>query len=222
MPRPAGPRLRLCRRSLRHRHGDSLGCGRADRRREAAAGREGHPGPRLHRHDRDVNAVEAWLGTLPGHLYANVRQPPISTLNLAHMIPLSAVWAGPERDEHFQAPPLLLRQNGRLDPVPVIPACRRRRPHAGRRSDRRRQVGAAGADGACSSAATRTTRSSPSISAARSVRRVARDGRRLARSRRRAHRSADGLAETSVSLQPLAGILIRRSAPGPPTGSSPS
>jgi len=54
-----------------------------------------------------VNAIEAWLGSLPGHAYANVRQPPISTLNLAHMIPLSAVWAGPARDEHFQAPPLL-------------------------------------------------------------------------------------------------------------------
>ncbi|QOF73378.1 conjugal transfer protein TrbE [Aminobacter sp. SR38] len=54
-----------------------------------------------------VNAVDAWLGSLPGHAYANVRQPPISTLNLAHMIPLSAVWAGPERDEHFDAPPLL-------------------------------------------------------------------------------------------------------------------
>ena len=48
-----------------------------------------------------VNAVEAWLGSLPGHVYANVRQPPVSTLNLAHMIPLSAVWAGPERDEHW-------------------------------------------------------------------------------------------------------------------------
>lgn len=54
-----------------------------------------------------LNAVDAWLGSLPGHVYANVRQPPISTLNLAHMIPLSAVWAGPERDEHFGAPPLL-------------------------------------------------------------------------------------------------------------------
>ncbi|SCB39717.1 conjugal transfer protein TrbE [Rhizobium multihospitium] len=54
-----------------------------------------------------VNAVDAWLGSLPGHAYANVRQPPVSTLNLAHMIPLSAVWAGPERDEHFGAPPLL-------------------------------------------------------------------------------------------------------------------
>jgi type IV secretion system protein VirB4 len=54
----------------------------------------------------DVNAIEAWLGSLPGHVYANVRQPPVSTLNLAHMMPFSAVWAGPERDEHFQAPPL--------------------------------------------------------------------------------------------------------------------
>ena len=54
-----------------------------------------------------INAVDAWLGSLPGHVYANVRQPPISTLNLAHMIPLSAMWAGPERDEHLAAPPLL-------------------------------------------------------------------------------------------------------------------
>ncbi|WP_306028672.1 conjugal transfer protein TrbE [Stappia sp. MMSF_3263] len=54
-----------------------------------------------------LNAVDAWLGSLPGHVYANVRQLPISTLNLAHMIPSSAVWAGPERDEHLSSPPLL-------------------------------------------------------------------------------------------------------------------
>jgi type IV secretion/conjugal transfer VirB4 family ATPase len=53
-----------------------------------------------------VNAIEAWLGSLPGHAYANVRQPPLSTLNLAHMIPVSAVWAGTEEDEHLCAPPL--------------------------------------------------------------------------------------------------------------------
>lgn len=53
-----------------------------------------------------VNAVEAWLGSLPGQVYANVRQPPVSTLNLAHMLPLSAVWAGEVRDHHFKAPPL--------------------------------------------------------------------------------------------------------------------
>ncbi|MCD9895636.1 conjugal transfer protein TrbE [Bradyrhizobium japonicum] len=54
-----------------------------------------------------VNAVEAWLGSLPGHAYANVRRPPVSTLNLAHLIPMSAVWAGEARDLHFKGPPLL-------------------------------------------------------------------------------------------------------------------
>lgn len=54
----------------------------------------------------EVNAVEAWLSAIPGHSYANVRQPPLSTLSLAHMIPLSAVWAGPANDEHFREPPL--------------------------------------------------------------------------------------------------------------------
>ena len=52
-----------------------------------------------------VNAIKAWLGSLPGYVYANVRQPPVSTLNRAQMMPFSAAWAGPERDEHFQAPP---------------------------------------------------------------------------------------------------------------------
>ncbi|MEN5051394.1 conjugal transfer protein TrbE [Brevundimonas naejangsanensis] len=54
-----------------------------------------------------VNAVEAWLGSLPGHVYANVRQPLVHTLNLAHLMPLSAVWAGPVRNVHLDGPPLL-------------------------------------------------------------------------------------------------------------------
>ena len=53
-----------------------------------------------------LNAVEAWLGSIPGNAYANVRQPPVSTLNLAHIMPVSAVWAGQERDEHLGGPPL--------------------------------------------------------------------------------------------------------------------
>jgi len=54
-----------------------------------------------------VNAVEAWLGSLPGHMYANVRQPLVHTLNLAHLVPLSSVWAGPVRNEYLGGPPLL-------------------------------------------------------------------------------------------------------------------
>nr|WP_295237930.1 conjugal transfer protein TrbE [uncultured Brevundimonas sp.] len=53
-----------------------------------------------------LNAVEAWLGGLPGHVYANVRTPPISTLNLAHIMPMSAVWAGPDWNPHLDGPPL--------------------------------------------------------------------------------------------------------------------
>ncbi|WP_445216097.1 conjugal transfer protein TrbE [Bradyrhizobium sp. Pa8] len=55
-----------------------------------------------------VNAVEAWLGSLPGQAYANIRQPIVHTLNLAHMCPLSAVWAGPARCDHLDGPPLLI------------------------------------------------------------------------------------------------------------------
>jgi type IV secretion system protein VirB4 len=53
-----------------------------------------------------LNAVEAWLGGLPGHVYANARTPPISTLNLAHIMPMSAVWAGPDWNPHLDGPPL--------------------------------------------------------------------------------------------------------------------
>ena len=54
-----------------------------------------------------VNAVEAWLSSLPGQVYANVRQPLVHTLNLAHLMPLSSVWAGPQRNIHLDGPPLL-------------------------------------------------------------------------------------------------------------------
>ncbi len=54
-----------------------------------------------------VNAVDAWLGSLPGQLYANIRQPLIHTLNVAHLAPWSAVWAGESWNEHLKGPPLL-------------------------------------------------------------------------------------------------------------------
>ena len=54
-----------------------------------------------------LNAVEAWLGSLPGHVYANVRQPLLHSLNLCHLLPLSAIWAGPAKNHHLKAPALL-------------------------------------------------------------------------------------------------------------------
>lgn len=63
-----------------------------------------------------VNAVEGWFGSLPGHVYANVRQPLLHTLNLAHLVPLSAVWAGPARNDHLDGPPLLLAETAGTTP----------------------------------------------------------------------------------------------------------
>ncbi|HWT13497.1 MAG TPA: conjugal transfer protein TrbE [Allosphingosinicella sp.] len=63
-----------------------------------------------------LNAVEAWLSSLPGHVYANVRQPLVHTLNLAHLMPLSSVWAGPSRNEHLGGPPLLFAQTSGSTP----------------------------------------------------------------------------------------------------------
>jgi type IV secretion system protein VirB4 len=63
-----------------------------------------------------VNAVEAWLSSLPGHVYANVRQPLVHTLNLAHLMPLSSVWAGPVRNSHLDGPPLLVAKTAGSTP----------------------------------------------------------------------------------------------------------
>jgi len=59
------------------------------------------------------NAFQAWLSSLPGHVYANVRRPLLNSINLAHLFPLSAVWSGESCDdnlaEKFQAPyPLMV------------------------------------------------------------------------------------------------------------------
>ena len=41
-----------------------------------------------------LNATEAYLGSLPGNWYVNVREPLINTRNLADLIPLNSVWSG--------------------------------------------------------------------------------------------------------------------------------
>lgn len=63
-----------------------------------------------------INAVEAWLSSVPGQVYANVRQPLVHTLNLAHLMPLSSVWAGPSANAHLAGPPLLHAQTAGTTP----------------------------------------------------------------------------------------------------------
>jgi type IV secretion/conjugal transfer VirB4 family ATPase len=42
----------------------------------------------------DLNALEAFRGSLPGHGYANLRRPVVSTRNLADLLPATSVWPG--------------------------------------------------------------------------------------------------------------------------------
>ena len=67
-----------------------------------------------------LNAVEAWLSSIPGNAYANVRQLIISTLNLAHLMPVSAVWAGAERNDHLDGPPLIVTRTDGATPFRLV------------------------------------------------------------------------------------------------------
>src|SRR5712692_1885954 len=42
----------------------------------------------------NINAVEAWLGSLPVHGWYDVRRPLVSTQNLADILPLTSIWPG--------------------------------------------------------------------------------------------------------------------------------
>ncbi|MBS7546460.1 conjugal transfer protein TrbE [Ancylobacter oerskovii] len=63
-----------------------------------------------------MNATDAYLGSLPGNWYANIREPLINTRNLADLIPLNSVWSGsPTAPCPFYppgAPPLMLVASG--------------------------------------------------------------------------------------------------------------
>lgn len=52
-----------------------------------------------------VNAIEAFLGSLPGHARPNLRRPIISTRNLAHLLPVTTLWAGRPSNPSPMQPP---------------------------------------------------------------------------------------------------------------------
>lgn len=58
----------------------------------------------------DLNAVDAWMGSLPGNIGRNVRRQLISCGNLVHMMPLSAIWAGESWNKCLNGPPLIFTQ----------------------------------------------------------------------------------------------------------------
>lgn len=44
--------------------------------------------------EETFNNTQAWLGMMPGNVYANIRRPLISTKNFSNIIPLSSAWQG--------------------------------------------------------------------------------------------------------------------------------
>lgn len=58
----------------------------------------------------DLNAIDAWLGTIPGNVGRNIRRPILSAGNLIHMMPISDIWAGEPRNKHLGGPPLIYTQ----------------------------------------------------------------------------------------------------------------
>ena len=68
-----------------------------------------------------LNAIEAWLGSLPSHGVPNVRRPLMHTLNVADLLPVTAIWAGeaacPSSKFPVGSPPLLQAFTGGNTPV---------------------------------------------------------------------------------------------------------
>ena len=57
-----------------------------------------------------LNAVDAWMGSIPGNVGHFIRRPLVSTGNLVHMIPLSNIWSGDEYCKQLNGPSLLYTQ----------------------------------------------------------------------------------------------------------------
>lgn len=55
----------------------------------------------------ELNAIDAWLGSIPGNVYNHIRHPLLSTANLVHTTPITDIWAGQERNRHLKGPALL-------------------------------------------------------------------------------------------------------------------
>lgn len=62
-------------------------------------------------HER-LNATDAFFSSLPGLPEANVRIPPVDSRNFLHLVPVHALWQGPEWNRHLNGPPVLIASSG--------------------------------------------------------------------------------------------------------------
>lgn len=70
-----------------------------------------------------INALEAWLGSLPGHGFPNLRRPLVHSRNVADLVPLTSVWPGlksnPSAYFPENSPPLLWAATSGATPLRV-------------------------------------------------------------------------------------------------------
>ena len=114
-----------------------------------------------------VNALQSWLGSLPGHCYADVRRPLMNSLNVCDVMPLAQAWRGDTWNGHLDAPCLLQAKTEGEHAVRAEPASGGRGAHAGGRADGCGQEHAARTSSRRSGCGTRTRRSTSSTRAAR-------------------------------------------------------
>ena len=50
--------------------------------------------------EETFNALECFMAMMPGNVYPNIRRTALTSMNFAHVIPLSAIWAGDDYNAH--------------------------------------------------------------------------------------------------------------------------
>lgn len=67
-------------------------------------------------YDETINSLDAWVGSLPGHVAYNPRRPLYYSMGLTHLLPLSSVWAGPQYNNHLGSYPLMYTETSGSTP----------------------------------------------------------------------------------------------------------
>jgi type IV secretion system protein VirB4 len=72
------------------------------------------------------NAVDAWLGSIPGNPFANIRRRVVTSMNLSHLVRTTTKWNGPTGNAAIKidgkdGPPLISCSTGTNDPFRFNP-----------------------------------------------------------------------------------------------------
>lgn len=64
----------------------------------------------------DLNALDTFFACMPGNKNHQLRRPLISTGNLVHLLPISDVWAGEEKNKQLDGPPMIYTKSSGMTP----------------------------------------------------------------------------------------------------------